>query len=39
MTNERQIARHVTEDRKEETMLREAPSRNSAVDVSGQKGW
>jgi hypothetical protein len=42
MTNEQQIALHVMEDRKEETVLRQAPSRPSrkcAIDASGQKDW
>lgn len=42
MTNERQIALPLMEDRKEETVTRQAPSRpslESAIDASGQKDW
>jgi hypothetical protein len=39
MTNERQIAVHVTEHLKEKTVSGPAPSRESSMDASDQKGW
>jgi hypothetical protein len=39
MTNERQIALHVMENLKEKTAPVQAPSRESAIDASGQRDW
>ena len=38
-TNERQIALRVMENLKEETVPVRDPSRESAIDVSGQRDW
>jgi len=39
MTNERQKALHVKENLKEKTASGQAPSRESSMDASDQKGW
>ena len=38
-TNERQITLHVMENLKEKRVPSQAPSRESAIDASGQKDW